>query len=104
MAGFGIRNKVKPFSSLLIFADQDQTTPIPTQADMLGSYVDLEVFHQSIWQEAGKYVEYRNHTAYLFLAEGMEEMLCIAPPDFPIPAGPVDLGSLGRICSGWLGV
>src|SRR5256884_8406786 len=45
VVGFGIRNKVKPFSSLLIYADQDATNPIPSQMDTLGSYVDLEVFH-----------------------------------------------------------
>lgn len=104
LAGFGIRNKVKPFSSLLIFADQDETTPIPTQADMLGSYVDLEVFYQYIWQEAGKYAEYRGNTAYLFLAEGMDELLCLAPPDFPLPDGALDLPALHRTCREWLAV
>ena len=104
MAGFGIRNKVKPFSSLLIFADQDQATPIPTQADMLGSYVDLEVFYQYIWQEAGKYAEYRNNTAYLFLAEGMDEMLCIAPPDFPLPGGTLELPALYKTCREWMAI
>ncbi|MBL8239471.1 MAG: hypothetical protein JNM66_18745 [Bryobacterales bacterium] len=103
-AGFGIRNKVKPFSSLLIFADQDAATPIPTTADMLGSYVDLEVFYQYVWQEAGKYVEYRNNTAYLFLAEGMDEMLCLAPPDFTLPGGLLPLPALNRACAEWLGV
>ena len=104
IAGFGIRNKVKALSSLLIFADQDQATPIPTQADMLGSYVDLEVFYQYIWQEAGKYVEYRSNTAYLFLAEGMDEMLVIAPPDFPIPNGTVDLAAVNRTCREWMAI
>ncbi len=55
LGSFGIRNKVKPFSSLLIYSDQEDTNPIPTQADMLGSYVDLEVFYQYIWQECEKY-------------------------------------------------
>ncbi len=104
IAGFGIRNKVKAFSSLLIFADQDQATPIPTQADMLGSYVDLEVFYQYIWQEAGKYVEYRSNTAYLFLAEGMDEMLVIAPPDIPIPNGTMDLSAVNRTCREWMAI
>ena len=84
LISYGIRNKVKPFSSLLIYADQDTTTPIPTQSDMLGSYVDLEIFHQYIWQEFTKYAEYRGNTAFLFVAEGTDEMLAIAPPDFPL--------------------
>ena len=49
LISYGIRNKIKPFSSLLIYADQETASPIPTQADMLGSYVDLEIFHQYIW-------------------------------------------------------
>jgi hypothetical protein len=81
---YGIRNKIKPFSGLLIYADQEATTPIPTQADMLGSYVDLEIFHQYIWQEFMKYAEYRGNTAFLFAADGADQMLLIAPPDFPL--------------------
>jgi len=104
IAGFGIRNKVKPFSSLLIFTDQDKATAIPTQADMLGSYVDLEIFYQYVWQEAGKYPEYRNNTAYLFLAEGMDEMQLIAPPDFPLGKERQPLTALYRAGREWLQV
>jgi hypothetical protein len=86
VVSFGIRNKVKPFTSLLIFADQETSNPIPTQMDTLGTYVDLEIFYQYIWQEFEKYAEYRRNTAYLFVGEGMDEMLAIAPPDFPLLA------------------
>ncbi len=92
IVGFGIRNKVKPFSSLLIYADQEATNPIPTQMDTLGSYVDLEVFYQYLWQEFEKYAEYRRNTAYLFVAEQMDEMFLIAPPDFPLPAAAAPIG------------
>ncbi len=102
ISSFGIRNKMKPFSSLLIFNDQETATAIPTQADMLGSYVDLEIFYQYIWQEAGKYAEYRNNTAYLFLAEGMDEMQLIAPPDFPLSAHKLTLADLYRASREWL--
>lgn len=102
IASFGIRNKVKPFSSLLIFDDQEQSTAIPTQADMLGSYVDLEVFYQYIWQEALKYAEYRDKTAFLFLAEGMDEMFLIAPESFSLPTIKPTLDSLHLACRKWL--
>jgi len=82
-ASFGIRNKVKPFSSLLIYADQEDTTPIPTQADMLGSYVDLEIFYEYIYNECEKYAEYRRNTGYLFVGEGMDALLAVGPADFP---------------------
>lgn len=106
VAGFGIRNKVKPFSSLLIYADQDASSPIPSQMDTLGSYVDLEIFYQYVWQEFEKYPEYRNNTAYLFAGDGMEEMLAIAPPDFPLFAAPppLKLSDIFPRLKDWLGV
>lgn len=106
IVGFGIRNKVKPFSSLLIYEDQDATNPIPSQQDVLGSYVDLEMFYQYVWQEFEKYAEYRTNTAYVFCADGMDEMLVIAPPDCPLlgaPA-PVKLSAVSRHLQDWLGV
>ncbi len=104
LISYGIRNKVKPFSSLLIYADQDTTTPIPTQADMLGSYVDLEVFHQYIWQEFMKYAEYRGNTAFLFVADGADELLAIAPPDFPLLSAqkPQRLDAIFGVMRDWL--
>ena len=106
VVGFGIRNKVKPFSSLLIYADQDATNPIPSQMDTLGSYVDLEVFYQYVWQEFEKYAEYRNNTAYLFVGDGMDEMLAIAPADFPLLStqGPLKLPAVFGGMKDWLGV
>ena len=102
---YGIRNKVKPFSSLLIYTDQDKSTPIPTQADMLGSYVDLEIFHQYIWQEFMKYAEYRGNTAFLFVADGTDEALAIGPPDFPLlsASSPQRLESIFGAMKDWLG-
>lgn len=82
---FGIRNKMKPFSSLLIYADQDEANLIPGQMDTLGTYVDLEVFYQYIWQEFQKYAEYSSNTVYVYLALGMDEFLYLAPPDFTLP-------------------
>jgi len=104
IVSFGIRNKIKPFSSLLIYADQDTTNPIPTQMDTLGTYVDLEIFYQYIWQEFEKYAEYRRNTAYLFVGEGMDELLAIAPPDFPLPAAtkPTKLAEVFASMKDWM--
>ena len=104
VVSFGIRSKVKPFSSLLIYTDQDAANVIPTQGDMLGSYVDLEVFYLYLLNEFEKYVEYRKNTAYLFVGEGMDEMLVIAPPDCPILTHnkPVRLAQIYSDCKTWL--
>ena len=104
VVSFGIRSKVKPFSSLLIYTDQDAANVIPTQGDMLGSYVDLEIFYLYLLNEFEKYVEYRKNTAYLFVGEGMDEMLVIAPPDCPVLAHnkPVRLAQIYSDCKTWL--
>lgn len=105
LVSFGVRSKVKPFSSLLIYADQEATTPVPTQADTLGSYVDLEVFYQYVWQEFGKYPEYRSNTVYLFVGDGMDELFVIAPLDFALREGaskPVPLATVFQHAKEWL--
>lgn len=106
IAGFGVRNKVKPFSSMLIYADQEKVSPIPSQMDTLGTYVDLEVFYQYIWQEFEKYVEYRKNTVYVFAGEGMDQVLLIAPADFPRPAAgvPLSLSKLHQDLKAWMGL
>lgn len=84
MISFGIRNKLKPFSSMLIYTDQETASPIPDQMDVLGTSVDLEIFYRYIWQEFEKYARYRRNTGYVFLSDGMDELFCIGPPDFPL--------------------
>ncbi len=100
---FGIRNKMKPFSSLLIYSDQEKTNPIPTQIDTLGTYVDLELLYLYIWQEFEKYAEYQRNTVHIFCAAGMEEVLVISPPDFSLPANlpPEQLAAAGREWLQW---
>ena len=104
LVSFGIRNKMKPFSSLLIYADQDKTNIIPSQMDTLASYVDLEVFYQYVWQGFEKYAEYRNKTVYLFLGEHLDEAFVIAPPQFPPLSDKraVPLHQLHADCKAWL--
>jgi hypothetical protein len=84
MISFGIRNRLKPFSSMLIYTDQETASPIPDQMDVLGTSVDLEIFYQYLWQEFEKYPRYRRNTGYVFLIDGMDELFCIGPPDFPL--------------------
>jgi hypothetical protein len=101
---FGIRNKIKPFSGLLLYADQEKANVIPDQQDVLGSYVDIEVFYPYIWQGFEKYAEYRNKTAYLFVGELLDEACVIAPEEFP-PSGAkgrLSLKELHAECREWL--
>ncbi len=101
---FGVRNKIKPFSSLLIYKDQDESTIIPSQEDTLGTYVDLEVFFEYVWLGFEKYLEYRGKTAYLYLDPYFEQVLAIAPDGFlhGVQEEPLGHDALYRRCADWL--
>ena len=104
VVAFGIRNKIKPFSGLLIYADQDSVSPIPTQMDMLGSYVDLEILYQYVWQQFEGYPEYRGRTVYIFAGDGLDQMFIIAPNSFlsRLPAAPASLVNMNHFMKDWL--
>jgi len=102
---------------LIRHTEQDQTIQQPAHLrrpgrnephsdpmDTLGTYVDLEIFYQYIWQEFEKYAEYRRNTAYLFVGEGMDELLAIAPPDFPLLAAtkPAKLAQVFTSMKDWI--
>ena len=74
---------MKPFSSLLIYTDQEpQPDSLASgRARILRRPRDLL---SVLWQEFGKFAEYRGNTAFLFAGEGLDEMLVIAPADFPL--------------------
>jgi hypothetical protein len=72
--------------------------------DTLGSYVDLEVLIHYVWMEFEKYPEYRRNTVYYFMGEGLDEMLLLAPPDFPLLGAnsPIALSELFAQAKDWL--
>ena len=55
--------------------------------DPVGSFVDVEQLSYYVWLNAEKSAAYRGKTLYLFLAEGVDEMLAIRP-DAPAAAPP----------------
>jgi hypothetical protein len=81
VARFGVRDKMKPFSSLLLFSQPRPTDQIPILEDPLGSFVDVELLSYYIWLNAEKVLPYRNRTLYLLLAEGVDEMMAVLPGD-----------------------
>jgi hypothetical protein len=104
---FGVRDKLKPFSSLLLFSQPRESDQIPMIEDPVGSFVDVEQLSYYIWLNAEKSPAYRKKTLHLFLAEGVDQMLAIRSdmPDAPSP--PVPAASLTDVCATmahWLGL
>jgi hypothetical protein len=81
VARFGVRDKLKPFSSLLLFASPRATDQIPILEDPFGSFVDVEQLSYYVWLNAEKGPAYRGRTLYLLLAEGVDEMLAVRSGD-----------------------
>ena len=107
VARFGVRDKMKPFSSLLLFSKPRPTDQIPIMQDPLGSFVDVELLSYYIWLNAEKGPPYKGRTLYLLLAEGVDEMLAI-PPGATKPLAtalaPATLPDVAATMARWLGV
>ena len=103
---YGVRDKLKPFSSLLLFSQPRTSDRIPLIEDPLGSFIDVEQLSYYVWLQAEKSAAYRGKTLYLFLAESQDELLAIRS-DTPGPAGsPPAAASLADVCATmahWLG-
>jgi len=74
---FGVRDKLRPFSSMVMFSQPRPSDHLPSVQDPAGSFVDVEQLSYYVWLNAEKTPAYRGKTLYLFLAEGVDEMLAI---------------------------
>ena len=101
---FGVRDRLKPFSSLLLFSQPRPSDQIPMIEDPVGSFVDVEQLVYYVWLNAEKSAAYRRKTLYLFLAEDVEDMLAIrsdaAPPNVSVP--PATLADVQATMAHWL--
>jgi hypothetical protein len=105
VARYGVRDKLKPFSSLLLFSEPRRSDRIPLVEDPLGSFIDVEQLCYYVWVNAGKSSAYRSKTLYVFLAEDADEMLAIRS-DVAAPApsivAPAQLADVSATIARWL--
>jgi hypothetical protein len=103
---FGVRDRLKPFSSLLLFSEPRATDQIPLIEDPVGSFVDVEQLSYYVWLNAEKSAAYRNKTLYLFLAEGIDQMLAIRSdtPNGPRTLPAASLRDVYATMAAWLGM
>jgi hypothetical protein len=104
---FGVRDKLKPFSSLLLFSQPRASDQIPMIEDPVGSFIDVEQLSYYVWLNAEKSPAYRKKTLYLFLAEDVDQMLAIRSDVPVVPALVLPAASLSDVCATmaqWLGV
>jgi hypothetical protein len=107
VARYGVRDRLKPFSSLLLFSQPRTSDVIPLVEDPVGSFIDVEQLAYYVWVHAEKSAAYRNRTLYLFLAENVPDMLAIrsdVPGVIRPPADAVSLADVSATIAHWLGL
>lgn len=103
-AHFGVRNKPKPFTGVVLFENPDQLNPLPSVEDLPGSSVDAQMLALYVWLAASRYEEYQHSTACVCMAESLAEAYVVAPPEFSFwhEAQPVALDRLGAALRAWI--
>jgi hypothetical protein len=103
---YGVRDKMKPFSSLLLFSRPRATDQIPEIEDPTGSFVDVEQLSYYVWLSAEKTSAYRDRTLYVFAAEGVDEVLLLRSDARDAPRktlGKVSLADVRTTMAAWIG-
>jgi hypothetical protein len=102
---FGVRDRLKPFSSMVMFAQPRASDRIAVAPDPAGSFIDVEQLSYYVWLNAEKNPAYRKKTLFLFLAESVPEMLAIRS-DVPAPTAsglaPARLSDVHATMAQWL--
>jgi hypothetical protein len=104
---FGVRDRLKPFSSMIMFSQPRATDHVPVSQDPAGSFIDVEQLSYYVWLNAEKNPAYHKRTLYLFLAEGVDEMLAIRSDLLDAKATRLEPVRLADVCAtmaNWLGV
>ncbi|HXX17700.1 MAG TPA: hypothetical protein VEJ47_22570, partial [Candidatus Eremiobacteraceae bacterium] len=73
LAQFGVRSRPKPFTSVVVFENQDEINPLPAVDDLPGSALDAQVLALYVWLAATRYNEYQRNTVCLCLAESISQ-------------------------------
>jgi len=83
LAHFGMRPKLKPFSSLVLFEDQQRSNPTPDADDPAGTLVDALMLAKYVYLAAQRMTPYQDRTLTLLTGEDLDRVLLIGakPPE-----------------------
>jgi hypothetical protein len=96
---FGIRPKLKPFSSVVLFEDQNRANPTPDQPDAAGSLMDILPLAEYVYLKANRQPA---HAAAIFGAPELDRLLILAPPEFIAPSTRLSAADLCASTVEWL--
>ncbi len=107
IARFGLRNRPKPFSSIVSFEDQNRNNPVPDVPDPAGSLIDAELLAEYVVLSTHRFAPYRDHTVCLLAVEDQNRALLLEPPQRKIvpdiaSGQALDTGQLQGVIVSWL--
>lgn len=87
-ACFGMRQKLKPFSSTVLFEDQQRSNPTPDADDPAGSLVDALLLAQYVYLAAGRVAAYQSGLVAILTGADLDRALVIGvkPPSAKVSA------------------
>ena len=87
LASFGIRSKVKPFSGVVLFEDQQRSNPVSDEPDLPGSLVDCVKLSEYVFLAAQRLAPYRDRTVTIFGIADLDRILIVEPGSVVAPSG-----------------
>ena len=104
ICSFGLRHKMKPFSSVAVFEDQARANPAPEQDDAPSSLLDAQILAEYVYLTTSRLPSYAEQTVGVFAIEDSSTVQVLGPsPSAGWPSGPLALAELGAGIARWMG-
>ncbi len=104
VCSFGIRRKMKPFSSVAVFEDQARANPAPEQDDAPSSLVDAQILAEYVYLTTLRLPAYAERTLGLFATDDRSAVQVVGlSPSATWPSGPLPLSEASAAVVRWLG-
>jgi hypothetical protein len=103
ICSFGIRSKLKPFSSLAVFEDQGRANPVPEQDDAPASLIDAQILAEYVYLTTLRLPAYAERTLGVFAIDDHNAVQVTGlPPSSAWSSGPLSSSELAGGIVRWL--
>ena len=103
ICSFGVRRKLKPFSSLAVFEDQERANPVAEQDDAPSSLIDAQILAEYVYLSTLRLRSHAEQTLGLFAIEDRSTVQVLGPSSSTAwPSGPLALSELSASIARWM--
>ncbi len=103
ICSFGIRHRMKPFSSVAVFEDQGRANPAPERDDAPSSLIDAQILAEYVYLTASRLPSYAEQTLGVFAVQDSNTVQVLGPSPFTgRPSGPLALAELSAGIVRWM--